>query len=228
MMKLAVLIVALSAVPALAEDTVLRLSESAVVMVTPDELAATLRAEASAPTAQEAQRRVNDLMRDALASARKVEGITVSTGGYTVWRNAPSARVGVEAWQAGQAINLNGADGESVLRLVGDLQQKGLVIGSLGWHLSRKSEHAARDEATKQALAALRVRADNAAAVLGMKFESFREVRLDNVAPPMIPRPMMMARGSLAQVASSQPPAAEAEDQPVSAQAEADVLLKVR
>jgi predicted secreted protein len=137
---------------AYAQDTVLRLAETVTVMVTPDELAATLRAEAIAPNAQDAQRRVNDMMRDALDGAKKVASVTVSTGGYNVWRVGLVPQERAERWQAGQSINLSGKDAEAMLKLIGELQQKGFVQGNLGWRLSRETEHAARQNATKQAL----------------------------------------------------------------------------
>jgi len=213
--------------PAHADDTVLKLSETATVMVAPDELAATMRAEATSPTAQDAQRRVNDLMRDALDSAKKVASVTVSTGGYNVWRTGMTPQDRAERWQAAQSINLSGKDAEAMLRLVGDLQQKGFVQGNLGWRLSRETEHAARQNATKQALSGLRGRADEAAEILGLRFASFREVRLDSVAPPpIIPRQQgFTARAAMAPV---QPPSTEAEDMPVTASAEADILLTPR
>jgi predicted secreted protein len=210
-----------------ADDTVLRLAETATVMVTPDELAASLRAEAAAPTSQDAQRRVNDMMRDAVAAAKAVPGVIVSTGGYNVWRVAPSITDRNERWQAGQTLSLSGKDGEALLRLVGDLQQKGLAEGSLGWRLSRDAERTARKQATKDALAGLRGRADEAADVLGLKFGSFKEVRLDSVSPPLIPRQQTgVMRASMAGAAP--PPTAERDDLPVSASAEADILLKPR
>jgi predicted secreted protein len=210
-----------------ADDTILRLSETATVMVAPDELVASLRAEAVAPNAQDAQRRVNEMMRDAIAAAKQVAGITVSTGGYNVWRIGATATDRTERWQAGQSLNLSGKDAEAMLKLVGDLQQKGLAQGNLGWRLSRETERAARKEATKQALSGLRGRADEAADILGLKFVSFKEVRLDSVAPPPImPRQLMAARASVA--APAPPPTAEAEDMPVTAKAEADVVLKPR
>jgi len=210
-----------------ADDTILRLAETATVMVTPDELAASLRAEAVAPTSQDAQRRVNDMMRDAVAAAKAVPGVTISTGGYNVWRVAPSIADRNERWQAGQSLSLSGKDGEAMLRLVGDLQQKGLVEGSLGWRLSRETERTARKEATKEALAGLRGRADEAAEVLGLKFASFKEVRLDSVSPPLIPRQQTgVLRASMA--GAVPPPTAERDDLPVSASAEADIVLKPR
>ena len=210
-----------------ADKTILRLSETATVMVTPDELVASLRAEAVAPTAQDAQKRVNEMMRDAIVEAKQTAGIAVSTGGYNVWRIGPSPADRVERWQAGQSLNLSGKDAEAMLKLVGDLQQKGFAQGNLGWRLSRETERSARREATKQALSGLRGRVDEAADILGLRFDAFKEVRLDSVAPPPImPRQAMIARSSMA--APAPPPSAEAEDMPVTASAEADVLLKPR
>ncbi len=210
-----------------AQDTVLKLSETATIMVTPDELVAAPRAEAIGPTGADAQRRVNEMMREAVAAAKKVEGITVSTGGYNVWRVGATPADRSERWQAGQSLSLTGKDGDAMLKLVGELQQKGLVLGELTWRLSRDAERKARKEATKQALSALRGRADEAAEILGLRFASFREVRLDSVAPPPImPRQAMMTHATLA--APPPPPSAEAQDMPMSASAEADIVLKPR
>jgi len=229
--RLAFLCLALSclaaAAAARADDTILRLSETATIMVAPDELAASLRAEAIAPNPQDAQRRVNEMMRDATEAAKKVSGVTLSTGAYNVWRVGPNQAERTEHWQAGQSLNLTGKDAAALLKLVGELQQKGLVEGSLIWRLSRDLERSARKDATKQALSALRGRADEAAEVLGMRFSSFREVRLDSVAPPpMMPRQAMVKGAAMA--AAAPPPTAEAENMPVSASAEADIVLKPR
>jgi predicted secreted protein len=221
------LLCAVTARPALADDTILKLSETATVMVAPDELAASMRAEAVAPTAQDAQKRVNEQMAGAIAAVQKVNGITVTTGSYTVWRIAGSPTDRNERWQAGQSLNLTGKDAEAMLKMVGQLQQMGLVQSNLLWRLSRDSERKARQDATKQALSTLRSRADEAAGMLGLRFESFREVRLDSVAPPpILPRLQMATRAAMA--APPPPPNAEGEDMPVTASAEADVVLKPR
>jgi uncharacterized protein len=221
------LLCAVASRPAYADDTILKLSETATVMVAPDELAASMRAEAIAPTAQEAQKRVNELMAAAITAAKKVSGVVVSTGSYNVWRIVASPTDRNERWQSGQSLNLTGKDAEAMLKLVGDLQQMGLVQSNLLWRLSRDSERKARQDATRQALSTLRARADEAAEILGLRFESFREVRLDSVAPPpILPRLQMSARATMA--APAPPPNAEAEDMPVTASAEADVVLKPR
>src|SRR5262249_7400917 len=108
-----------------------------------------------------------------------------------------------------------------------DLQQMGLVQSNLLWRLSRETERKARQDATRQALSTLRARADEAAEILGLRFESFRAVRLGSVAPPAVPPRMEISAGATV-APPPPPPSIEAEDMPVTASAEADVLLKPR
>lgn len=205
-------------------ETLLHLSETATIMVPPDELAASLRADAILPTAAAAQGRVNEVMRDALAAAHAVPGLTVSTGGYSVWRIAPTPQDKTERWQAGQTLDVSGTDDGAILKLVGRLQQKGLAVGNLGWRLSRHAERKAHQEATRQALSALRGRIDDAAAVLGLRFEQFKAVRLDGPQPQP---PMLRAMAApMAMAASGAPPSAAPEEVAVNATAEADVILQ--
>ena len=205
--------------------TILHLSETATVPSHPDELAATIRAEVVAPTPADAQQRVNKMVADALARAHQVPGVTVSTGNYSVWRVGPTPQDHTERWQAGQTIALHGRDGTPLLKLVGELQQKGLALNQLGWRLSEEATRAARQQALAEALKALRGRADAAADLIGLQFDQFKEVRLDTPRPPPMPRMMMAAP---AQAKDFAPPSAEAEDITVNATAEADVLLKPR
>ncbi len=206
-------------------QTVLKLAETATVTVRPDELAASLRAEAVAGSAAEAQARVNAAIADALTRARAASGVTVSTGGYGVYRIGPNPGDRTERWQAGQSLELKGGDGAVLLKLVGELQKSGLAVRSLGWRLSPEAARKARAEATREALAGLRGRADEAAAQIGLAFEGFKEIRLDNERPaPFAPRMMAAAMPA----AGTPPPSAEAEDISVSATAEADVLLRSR
>jgi predicted secreted protein len=212
----------LAASPARAE-TLLRLSETATVTAHPDELDASLRVEATSASPADAQRRVNATMDDALAAAKAVAGVTVSTGGYFVWRVGPTPADRTERWQANQSIELTSQDGAALLKLVGVLQQKGLAVGQLGWRLSDAATHTARAEATRKAIAALRGRAEDAASLLDLRFASFKEVRLDNTRPqPPVPRLMMSMQAT---PAAAPPPSAEAADVTISATADADVVL---
>jgi predicted secreted protein len=221
--RLAVLSTLCLAAPAHAE-TVLHLAETATVMVAPDEIAATLSAQATGASASDAQARVNALMHDALAQAHKIEGLTVSTRGYGVWRTNQPDRT--DRWQVSQTLNLSGHDGPALLTLVGALQQHGLTVNTLGWRLSRTAERQAHQAATKQALSALRGRVDEAAALLDLRFDQFKEVRLDAANP----QPMFrtMAAPMTAGASAAAPPSVAPEDVPVSATADADAILLPR
>ncbi len=212
----------LAAAPANAE-TLLHLSETATVTEHPDELDASLRVETNSATAAEAQRRVNAAMGDALAAVKAVQAVTVSTGAYFVWRVGPTSLDRTEHWQANQSLELTSHDGAALLKLVGELQQKGLAVAQLGWRLSDSAAHAARAEATRKAIGALRGRAGDAAGLLGLRFERFKEVRLDSTRPPPMPRLMMMAAPAASSAAP--PPSAEPTDVSISATADADVVL---
>ena len=212
-------------------QTVLKLAETATVTARPDELTASLRAEIIAGSAAEAQSRVNKAIADALAKAKAVCDVSVSTGNYGVYRVGPNPndRSGAdktERWQASQSLELKSHNGAALLQLVGELQKSGLAMGNLSWGLSPEAARKTRAEATRLALAGLRGRADEAAALIGLAFDGFKEIRLDSDRPAPI-RSRMMAPAMVGGAASA-PPNAEAEDVTVSATAEADVLLRSR
>lgn len=201
-------------------ETTLHLGESAEVTRAPDEIVATLRAEARAGSAATAQEAVNRAIAAALDRARAAPGVRVATGGY--WTNRVEEG---RAWQASQQLTLRGADGAALLDLAGALQQQGLAVSQLHWQLTRETARAAREEASRLALDSLRRRADAVAAQLGLQVAGLREVRID--APDRAPRPMPMAMPAM-RAAAAPPPAAVAEDIVVSATVEAVVVLRPR
>jgi predicted secreted protein len=220
--RLALLAAMLALAPlscAWADDIRLSLSETATVMAAPDELAATLRAEATAPTASEAQRQVNAAMADALAHAKRTPGVVAATGGYGVFRDTATKP---ERWQASQTLALRSADGAPLLTLVGTLQQKGLAIGDLHWQLSDDATRKAQAEAMRRAIGALRSHVDEAAGLLGLSFVRFVTVQLQT--PPLF-HPAMRAMAVAASAPAPTPPSAESEDVPVSATVSAEASL---
>ena len=165
---------------------------------------------------------MNAQISDALSRVRQVPEIVSSTGAYNVWRPGPNPKARNEAWQASQTLELHAHDGTALLRIVGELQQRELAVGQLAWQLAPETARRARQEATTAAVKALRSRAEDAAALIGLQFNSFREVRLDN------PRPPIMPRGFATSAMAATEPNAEAGDITVSATVEADVILKPR
>jgi predicted secreted protein len=219
----ALILASLLCVSAACAETLLHLADTETVTVAPDELAASLRAEATSASPADAQQRVNAAMADALSHAHKVTGVTVSTGAYSVWHVGPTPQDNSERWQASQSLELTSHDSVALLALVGVLQHNGLTIGELNWRLSREAQRKAHDEATRQAIAALLGRAQEAADLLHLRFGSFKEVRLDGTTPMPIPR----FAGAMAAMAApaATPPSAVAMDLPVSATADADAIL---
>jgi predicted secreted protein len=219
---LAALLVLAPLSAAWAGDTTLTLSETATVTAAPDELAAVLRAEATAPSAAEAQRLVNAAMAGALAQARQAPGVTAGTGGYSVFRDDQAKPA---QWQASQTLALRSPDGAALLTLVGALQQKGLAVADLHWQLSDPAAKRAEAEATRRAIGALRGRVEEAAGLLGLHFVRFATVRVDTPQPF---RPAMRMMAMAAPAAAPAPPSAVAEDIPVTATVAADAVLAPR
>jgi len=211
--------------PARAEETLLRLSETAEREVRADQLVAVVRAQANGSSAAAVQEQVNRLVAAALERARATPGVTVSTGFY--WTGRTGERR--EQWQATQEIRLTAIEAApALLELAGTLQGQGLALSRLSYEVSRTLARREREAVTEEALAALKERAERLAGVMGMRFAGFREVRVDagRFARPPMPAPMMAAAADSARPAP--PPSAEPADMPISATVEGDAILKPR
>jgi uncharacterized protein YggE len=202
-------------------ETTLHIAESAEVTRVPDEVVAVLRAEARAGSAANAQDAVNRAVTAAVARAQAVQGVRVTTGGYSTWRVDEG-----RAWQAGQTITLRGGDVRAMTELVGALQGAGLATSQLTRTLTRDTARAAREEASSLALEALKRRAEAVAAQLGLQFVGLREVRID--VPDRGPRPPMPMAAAADSARAATPPVVVAEDILVSASVQAIAVLRPR
>ncbi len=222
--RLLILGAVLATLPALAVaqpvETALHLSETAEVTRAPDEVVATLRAEARAPTAAAAQEAVNRAIAAAVTRAQAVSSARVSTGGYWTGRGEEG-----RGWQAAQSVTLRGGEAPALLELTAALQSQGLALQHLTWTLTRDAARQAREEASRLALDALRRRADALAGQLNLAVAGIREVRID--APDRSPRPMPTA-AMRSSASGAAPPVAIAEDITVPATVEAVVVLRPR
>lgn len=207
-----------NAASAALSETVLSLSETAEVLRAPDEVRASLRAEARGADAAAVQGQVNRAMEQALSAARDVSGVHATTGGYWTSRMEEG-----RSWTASQTLNLRAAEPAALLDLVGRLQGQGLVMGDLSWRLSREAETAARQEAGRLAIEALRQRAEAVASQLGMRVAGIRQLRLD---APEAPMPRMMAMSAAARRESAPAPVTAPEDVAITSTAAAEILLR--
>lgn len=200
--------------------TVLDLSETVRREVPDDEIVATLVARAQAQEPGPAQNEVNRRMAAALDKARAVEGVRVTSGGYHVYREQPSENVWV--WVAVQELNLESADGERLLTLVGELQSAGLAVQDLRWQLADTSRRAIERSLLSEALQALEAKARTAADALSLTMSGWRRVSL---APDAQPMPRFRAPMAMAAADEAAPPVAAAGTSEVTVTVSAEALL---
>ena len=206
--------------------TRLHLSAEGSVSEPPDMLVGDLTAEATSPSAVEAQRKVNAMMAQGIKEARAVGGIEARALDYAVNQvDLDAGSIAIQphprrmGWTAQQTLEVRGKDGERLLSLVGKLQDEGLATASLDWQLSPERAREARDGAMVDALQALQMRAAKAAQALGLNVERLQDVRVD--LPESMPiRPMMVMRAKAAPA-----PQATAAPQDVTSQVSADIVL---
>jgi len=204
------------------DESVLNLSETAQREVPRDLLRATLAAEATDPDAGKVQAEINQRMSAAMTRIKQVTGVTVETGGYSVYRETPDKQP--PRWHGSQTVNLTSKDFAALLSLIGTLQQHGLVIQLLAPDISREARQSVEDALTDEALTRLKQRADRIAATAGVKLQGIHMLTVGNVnAPPPIIRPMM--RMAAAEAAPAPPPVAEAGNATVSITATAEFGL---
>jgi len=215
---------ALIAVPALA-DTTLHLDQQAQKIVPRDRLAAELRVEAIGPDSRAVQDEVNRRMGAALAKARKSSGLTVQSGGYSVYREQPQ-KGGPDVWHANQSLSFASKDFGAVLKLSGELQGDGLVMSNLRFFLAPETLRAAQSELTAQALSGLRERAGEIAADMNKSVAEYKDVTVGDATEGFdARRPVMFAKGAMA-AAPMAPPEAEGGDSTISLTVQAEVILR--
>ncbi len=208
--------------PAPSDQSTLHLSETAQRDVPRDLLRATLAAEATDPDAGKVQADINQRMAAALVRIKQTAGVTVATGGYSVYRETPDKQP--PRWHGSQTVTLTSKDFAVLLGLTGTLQQQGLVIQSLAPDISREARQSVEDALTDEALTRLKQRADRIATSAGVKLQGIRTLSVGNVnAPPSIVQPMM--RMAAASAAPMPPPVAEAGNATVSITATAEFAL---
>lgn len=208
--------------PVPSDESVLHLSETAQRDMPRDLLRATLAAEATDVDANKVQSEINQRMSEAMTRIKQVAGITLETGGYSVYRETPDKQPA--RWHGSQTVNLTSKDFAALLSLTGALQQQGLVIQSLAPDISREARQSVEDALTDEALTRLKQRADRIAATAGVKLQGIRTLTVGNVnAPPPIVQPMM--RMAAASPAPMPPPVAEAGNATVSITATAEFAL---
>ncbi len=207
----------LLALPAQAQETRLRVSETGTARREPDEIQASLKAEFRNSQAAQAQGAVNRAITAALEAARAVPGVVATTNRASA--NRPELG---RDWVASQSLTLRGPDPVALLELAGRLQQSGLAVTDLQWRLTEAPTRAAREEAARDSLRQVRARAALVADELGMQVSQLRDIYLDTAADGPMP---MAAVASRAFSAGAPPPQLSREDIIITARVTADIIL---
>lgn len=173
--------------PPMLAVTVLHLSETAGKSVMPDRLRVEMRAQESGTDPRAVQAWVNQHMAAALKTARQASGLTVETGDYALFQEAPPHAP--PCWRGSQSLILKGEDAKTILKLAGTLQSDGLVMSSLGYEVSPELLRGTQADLTAKALAALDRRAAAIADRLHLAVLRYRDLTVGNAetgSPPIL------------------------------------------
>lgn len=199
--------------------TLLNLSASERMTLPQDLLIASLRIEAKSADTSKVQNDINTAMEKALAEAKKVKDVKVSTGSYHVYEQHVDQRTKV--WHGQQTITLESKDSAAILKLSGEIQKMGFVMNGLNYTLSPEKAESVRDELMVKALEKLQKKAEMVAKALGKSAYELTDVNVDGGSPVM---PMYKAMAMRADMAGGAEMAMAA---PVAEPGETDVTLSV-
>ena len=207
--------------PPLPPQPVVTVTASATSALANDRMHAWLRAEADNPDPTTAANEVNTRMAKALARAKAVRGVDVSTTSYTSYqiseRNQPSR------WRVSQTLSLEGADFSALAALVSKVQgDDGLVLSGMSFSVSAAARQAAEDSLTQQAIKAWQTRAQ--AAMTGFGSSAWRAGRVTIQTGDAV-RPQPMLRAGAMQAAAA-PIATEAGNTDITVTVTGDAILE--
>lgn len=212
----------LAAPPALADDKVmLQLGESAERVVTQDRLRAQLRVEAGGGDPKQIQAQVNQKMAKALERAKAIGTIKAETQGYFVYEDKSLKRG--QRWWGSQSLGLTSTDSASLLALVGQLQEDGMVMSGLNYELAPETRRAIERDLLPEAIQRLKDTAATVAGSLGLPKVEIVKLRVGE--PSMPPQNFRAMAAPMAMAEKSAAPVAEPGESMVSIRIEAEIAL---
>jgi len=142
--------------------------------------------------------RINKQMNEALAIAQKVGGVKVTTASYNTYPEYGDGNR-IIRWRASQDLVLESRDTNTVAKLLGTLQDKGLMLRNIVFTVSRETRLKLEDELTTAAITIFRARAAMITRNFGKTSYVIAAVNVGDggYQPPLIPyaraNSMMMA-----------------------------------
>lgn len=179
--------------------------------VAQDVLQATLYYEAKDMDAASAQSALNKMMERAVARAKKVEEVKVSTGSYSAYQHHKE-----KIWVARQSLMVESKNKDVLLALVHGLQKDGLAMQGLSYFLSAEKQESLTDDLLVRAIKKSTARAEKIAVAMGKK--RVQIIAINHGVTHDAPQPYMK-REMMALATSDAAPQAEA--------GESDVVVSV-
>jgi predicted secreted protein len=142
--------------------------------------------------------RVNKQMNEALAIAKQAKGVKVTSGAYNTYPEYGDGNR-IVRWQASQDLVLESKDTGAVAKLLGKLQERGLLLRNISFSVSRETQRKLEDELVAEAIAAFRTRASLVAKSFGKASYGLISV---NVGGGGYMPPMPMVRGKMEMMAA--------------------------
>jgi predicted secreted protein len=204
--------------------TVLNFSATERISLPQDLLTASLRIEARNADPRKVQADINTAMEKALATAKKIAGVKVTTGGYQVYEQRLERNL--RLWQGQQTLQLESKNAAAVLELAGQLQAGGFAMSGLAYSLSPEKAESVRDELMVKALGSLKARAALVARTLGKSGYELVDVNLGGDMPVVPMYRTMRAEMAMASADAAPPPSAEPGETEVAVSVSARALLK--
>ena len=172
-----------------------------------DMVRATVFAEASGSNPAELARRVNQDIAEGLKVIKARPGVSVKSGRQSTFP-VYSQNQKIESWRIRSELILESRDAAAVSELLGQLQQMRLAISDVSQLPTPETRRKVEDEATREAIAAFRQRAEVVAEVLGKPYKiRHLSIQQSGQMPPM---PMLRASRAMAAEAATPPVPMEA------------------
>jgi predicted secreted protein len=203
--------------------TILNLSATERLELQEDLLIANLRVEKEGANPKNVQTEINQLMEKAVKLAKSVPEVSISTEQYYIYQYNIVPNEPAKIWHGNQVIQLKSTSSQDLLKLVGQLQDIGLLVQGLNYTNSPAKIEEVRDSMMETTIQTLRKKAERTAKALGLTNIEILEINIDaNI--PFYPRPMMM--NSMRSKAEAATPVAEPGKNEVTMTISAKILMK--
>lgn len=206
----------------------LNLSVTERTDVQEDLLMSSIRIEKDGVDPKAIQNEINHIMAKALTISKQPD-INVSTGQYNIYHNneeqntsTQEQKVTQKKWRGTQELLLNSKSPETLLSVIEQLQNEGLLIQILNYTLSNDK----RDAMIESAIDKLKQQATQVAKALGQEYSRFTTINIDTGLGVQSPMLMYKSVSSLGAVSETTMPSAEPGTNTVSLTVSATALLK--